>query len=130
MEEQPSQNIPPEIPGTPQTSLRKIAMLPEVQNRKPYPSIGAAFGLLAIVMAINFIGSTVLGWMEQIFPSATEPAYMVVYLIAYLVALRIGLTFRRSNRIAFKAGSWFMWAATHCSDRVVFDCQGTAALIV
>lgn len=79
------------------------------KKRLPYPSVGAAFGLLGIVIAVNAIGSLVLSQLGQIFPKIAEPAYLVVYLIAYVVTWRLGLVFRRDNHIAFKAGPWYLW---------------------
>lgn len=71
--------------------------------------MGAAFGLLGIIIAINLVGAQVLKMFELLVPGGYDAAFMVVYLVAYMVTLKIGLTFRRSNRIVFKSGPGFMW---------------------
>lgn len=77
--------------------------------RKPYPSVGGAFGLLGILLGVSFIGGALLGMLNYFIPAADAPGFMMIYLAAFTITLWIGLMFRRDRSFSWKSGRWYLW---------------------
>jgi uncharacterized protein len=77
--------------------------------RKPYPSFGAAMGLLGILLGFSVVGGVILGLLVTLFPDILAPGFMVVYIGSFILVLWLGIIFRRSSKFSAKGGSWYLW---------------------
>jgi uncharacterized protein len=77
--------------------------------RKPYPSFGAAMGLLGILLGFSIIGGVILGLLVTFYPEILAPGFMVVYIGSFILVLWLGIIFRRSRKFSAKGGTWYLW---------------------
>jgi membrane protease YdiL (CAAX protease family) len=80
-----------------------------IKPRKPYPSVGAAFGLLGILLGVSVIGGLMLGIVMKLANGMEAPGFMIVYLVAFAITLWLGIIFRRSANFKSVAGAWYLW---------------------